>query len=316
MKLSNEKRRLITKVAYMYYVEGYTQKDISKKLGIYRTTIGRMLTKAKKYHIVEITINGYDTQVFELEDNLKSKYGLKQAIVVPNSTTASNEEKDIALAKAGLQHLKRNIKKGDVVGFSWGKILREMADVAKGSSNIKATFIPLAGGPSSANTEYHVNGIVYDIARKFGGQEIFIDSSAVQPNAYVKKEIMNTSYFRAIKNFWHNLSLAYVGIGGPLNGNVSRWRDLLTLEDVNLLKERYAVGDCCCTFYDRDGKIVKGELLNRTIAIPLAELKKARYSVGIARSLTKAVSIDRLMNMHILNTLITDEETAQRMLEI
>lgn len=315
MKLNEGQRRLITKVAYMYYVEGFTQTDISKKLQIYRTTVGRMLVKAKKYGIVKISIQGYDTAIFKLEEDLKEKYQLKDIVIIPNHASQSNEDKDVSLGKAGIQYLSQIIKNGDTVGLSWGKAIRTMADQAKGNSSLNATFVPLAGGPSSANTEYHINGIVYDMARKFGGRNVFIDSSAVQPSKYIRDAIMSSNYFRDIKTYWQNLDIAFVGIGGPLNGNISRWRDLLTMDDVDLLKDEHAIGDCCCTFYSREGKILTGDLMNRTIAIPLTQLKDVKTTVGIARSFSKVSSIDVLMRMHILNTLITDEETAQRLLK-
>lgn len=315
MKLSDSQRRLITKVAYMYYIEGFTQTDISKKLHIYRTTVGRMLVKARKYNIVNISIQGYDTDTFKLEDSLKEKYDLNDVVIIPNKSAQSNQEKDDSLGKTGVQYLSQIIKPGDVVGVSWGKVLRSMADQAKGNSSLDTTFVPLVGGPSSANTEYHVNGIVYDLAKKFGGQNVFIDSCAVQPSKYVRDSILSSRYFRDIKTYWDNLDIAVVGIGGPLNGNISRWRDLLTMDDIDLLKDEHAIGDCCCTFYSREGKILTGDLMNRTIAIPLEQLSKAKTTIGIARSLSKVKSIDVLMKMKILNTLITDEETAQRLLK-
>lgn len=316
MKLNESKRRLITKVAYMYYVEGLTQTDISKKLQIYRTTVGRMLAKARKYGIVKISIQGYDTTIFKIEEQLKQKYDLKDAVVIPNKIGQSNDEKDKNLGKAGFQYLSQIIKPGQTIGVSWGKVLRSMADQAKGSSSLDTIFVPLVGGPSAANTEYHVNGIVYDMAKKFGGRNIFIDSAAVQETQYIRDSIMSSNYFRDIETYWDNLDIALVGIGGPLNGNISRWRDLLTLEDIDLLKDEHAIGDCCCTFYSREGKILKGELANRTIAIGLDRLKSVKTTVGIARSFSKVNSIDVLYKMHILNTLITDEETAQRLLEL
>lgn len=316
MKLNDSQRRLITKVAYMYYIEGFTQTDISKKLQIYRTTVGRMLVKARKYNIVKISIQGYDTNIFRLEEQLKDKYNLKDIIIVPNTAGQSNDDKDKSLGKAGIQYLSQIIKAGDIVGFSWGKVLRSMADQAKGNASLDTTFVPLVGGPSSANSEYHVNGIVYDMARKFGGRNIFIDSTAVQESKYIRDAIMSSNYFRDIETYWNNLDIAFVGIGGPLNGNISRWRDLLTLDDLELLKDEHAIGDCCCTFYSREGKKLTGELMNRTIAISFDKLKKARTTVGIARSFSKVNSIDVLMKMHVLNTLITDEETAQRLAKL
>ena len=316
MRMDDERRRIITKVAYMYYMEGLTQTEISNKMGIYRTTVSRMINKARQEGIVSISINGYDTSIFNLEEKLKEKYQLRYVVVVPNHPGQSNDDKDRQLSAHAGQYLKQIIEPGQVVGFSWGKIISGMVAGTREVAPTNATFVPLVGGPSSANTEYHVNTIVYDMARKFGGKNIFIDAAAVQKTPYIKQEVTSSRYFRDIETYWNNLDIACVGIGGPLNGNVSRWRDLLTKEDVDLLKDQHAIGDCCCTFFSREGKILRGNLLDRTIAVPLLNLQKVRHSIGVARSMNKAVSIDVLMKMNILHTLITDEETAQRLLTI
>ena len=51
--------RLLVKIAQMYYEENKTQSEISKILGIHRTSISRMLKTIREKKIVKIFIN-YD----------------------------------------------------------------------------------------------------------------------------------------------------------------------------------------------------------------------------------------------------------------
>nr|OTP19099.1 hypothetical protein A5888_000913 [Enterococcus sp. 9E7_DIV0242] len=62
--MNDKRKKLLAKVAYLYYVDNKTQAEISKMLGIYRTTISRMLAQAKREGIVKIDILGFDSTRF------------------------------------------------------------------------------------------------------------------------------------------------------------------------------------------------------------------------------------------------------------
>lgn len=49
-------KRILVKVAYMYYDENMTQQEIADKLGVSRPSVSRMLQKARQNGIVEIKI--------------------------------------------------------------------------------------------------------------------------------------------------------------------------------------------------------------------------------------------------------------------
>lgn len=51
--------RLIVKIAQLYYEQDMTQAQIARELGIYRTTISRLLKRGRDQGIVTIAIN-YD----------------------------------------------------------------------------------------------------------------------------------------------------------------------------------------------------------------------------------------------------------------
>ena len=46
--MRNERKKLLAKLAYLYYIEEKSQAEISAETGIYRTTVSRMLAEAKK----------------------------------------------------------------------------------------------------------------------------------------------------------------------------------------------------------------------------------------------------------------------------
>ncbi|WP_407892218.1 sugar-binding transcriptional regulator [Lacticaseibacillus sp. N501-2] len=309
-----EKIHLMAKAAYLYYVDDRTQSQVATMLQVDRSTVSRLLKRARDTGIVTIQVHHFDVATYQLEQQLQQRFGLNDAIVIPTDPNADSATKNQQLAKTAAQYLKRIIAPRQKIGFAWGTTLSGMVGQLDHPIKTNATFVPLVGGPSSANAKYHVNGIVYDAARQFGGESLFIDAAAVQESKMIRDGIWQSQYFQTIRQIWNHLDIAFVGIGGALNRGTSRWRDLLSAEDIAALQDREVIGDCCCTFFDRHGRVLKGALHDRTIAIDLKQLKQTPNTVGVVRSLTKAPAIKTFLTMGVLNTLITDSETAQRIL--
>lgn len=75
--------RLIVKIAQLYYDQEMTQAQIARELGIYRTTISRLLKRGRELGLVTIAINYNYNDNLWLEQQLKQKFALKEAVVVP-----------------------------------------------------------------------------------------------------------------------------------------------------------------------------------------------------------------------------------------
>ncbi|MGM0174547.1 sugar-binding transcriptional regulator [Enterococcus sp. DIV0800] len=314
--MKEDKKKLLAKVAYMYYEQELTQAQIAKELSIYRTTVSRMISQAKKQGIVEIKINHFDSALFELEEQLKQTFELKAVELVSNERDASEEDQEERLAEAAGAWLRRQLTDELVVGLSWGASVGHAINKIEPKQLSEVVVVPVAGGPSHINSRYHVNTLVYELARKVNGQSLFINASVIQETKELAEGIFNSKYFYELKDCWQRLDMAIVGIGGPLSYQKSQWRDLLTAADFEELKLREAIGDCCCRFYDSYGKALDGSLNQRTIGLQLEELAKVPQSVGIARGRSKARSIVPLLQKGYLNTLITDQETAEEILRI
>ena len=183
--MKDERKKLLAKLAYLYYVEDKSQSQIAAETGIYRTTVSRMLAEAKKEGVVKIEIENFDTRLFHLENYIKQKYGLKAIEIIPNLVDEPRESLEKRLAQASAVMLRNLIEDGMTVGFSWGKSLRLMVEQVGTKRLDGVQFYPLAGGPSHIHARYHVNTLIYSMASKFHGECHFINASVIQENSEV-----------------------------------------------------------------------------------------------------------------------------------
>ena len=114
--------QLATRAAWLYFVAGLTQAQIGKKLGLNRTRVNRLLAQARDQGLVQINITGRLASCVALEEQLKTQYGLKDAIVVP--TPPSQELIPQVIATAAGAALAERLKDGMSVGVGWGRTLR------------------------------------------------------------------------------------------------------------------------------------------------------------------------------------------------
>lgn len=79
----HDERRLLIKVAHMYYEEGATQSKIAEAVGVSRSLISKYLAKAREAGIVEIIIHDEMNQQYgSLERKIERKYGLREVVCV------------------------------------------------------------------------------------------------------------------------------------------------------------------------------------------------------------------------------------------
>ena len=108
-----ERKELLTRVSYLYYLLDKNQNEISKELGIHRSSVSRMVKQAKEAGIVSIQIKDLNMHRYQREEEIKNKFHLKKVIIVPHIKNTSEEDKNIMLAKAAAFELP------DCGGFMW-----------------------------------------------------------------------------------------------------------------------------------------------------------------------------------------------------
>lgn len=108
---------LLVRAAWLSYVGGLTQAQIAKRLGINRIRVNRMLAQARDQGIVQIRINSKVADCVALEERLRERFSLAEAIVVPTPPDPDLIPRTIAVA-AG-EALSSRIREGLSVGVGW-----------------------------------------------------------------------------------------------------------------------------------------------------------------------------------------------------
>ena len=272
-------RRILIKVAGMYYLEHMKQNDIAKKLGVERTTISKYLKRALDKGIVTITVANEKFE--DLESAMEKRFGLKECFIVPKSYDLLAVKQ--AMGRAGLQLLRRIVSNNLVIGLAWGTSIRELTRYAENSKlpKIDSDFIPLDGGPENIDSEYHVNTLCYELSRAFGGRCHYIYAPAITRTAEIRNAIVQDLNYEKISAFWEKLDIGIVGIGAPVKSSNLIWMGEFGKQVIESLRTTGAVGEICSVFFDKNGREVQTDFSDRIIAIGLDKLRNLNFSMFI-----------------------------------
>lgn len=299
---------LLTKLAYMYYIDNLPQAKIAETLGISRSTASRLLQTARDRGIVKVEINSANSRCYSSEKILKEKYNIVEAIVVPvYSTKPDNILK--TLGQAGANFLKQNIEDGMTVSFSMGKTLSAVADCLEIEKKIQCSVIPITGGQGQVRPEYHSNDICRRVADHFGGIAHALYAPSIVSSESLKKGIIADPMIQKVFEHAKKADFTVVSVG---NISTSTFLDLgiISREESKEMKELGVIGDIGGWFLDSKGEILDLEIHKRVVGPDLMEVSSNSKIVLMAGADSKKEVIKAALMGNWIDVLITDEEVA------
>jgi DNA-binding transcriptional regulator LsrR (DeoR family) len=311
--------RLMTRVARMYYEQGMRQTEIAEQLALSQSTISRLLKRAEQEKIVRVTVSVPDGVYPELEEVLISQYGLRHAVVADCVSCDDEEEILHNVGAAAAYYLETTIENGECIGISsWSATLLAMVDAMHQIPRaMGARVVQILGGASESPAKTHAVYLASQLGTLVRGEVTFLTAPGIVGSKEARGILLNDSYVHGAIELFDEVTLALVGIGvvepSPLlasSGNI------FSPEEQAMLREHGAVGDVLIHFFDSQGQPVNTPLDNRVIGMSLEQLKRVRRSVGVAGGKRKHEAIHGALKGGLVNTLITDRFTAERLVQI
>ena len=298
--------KLLTKVAWYYYIEGYTQQEIGEYLSIPRLRVNRLLDKARKAGIIQFSVREGDSKRMIVERELITQFGLKDAFVVPSPIN----EQDIneSVAQAAAMYIHERLDKSGYINMGYGdtssRILNHLANICECPVNV----VSLTGG-----VNYYLPNTRSSI---FNAKLYLTPAPLLMASEDIVKAMEQEPSVKQIRHMATLAQMSIVGIGGVDSNATLLTNGTLNHSDVLLLSMQGAVGDMLCHFIDKDGNVIQSSLERRLMSTPLEQLKEMSNSIGVAGGSTKSEAILAALKGNYLDVLITDETTATNVLRL
>ncbi len=308
--------RLLNKVSRYYYESNLSEEQIANRLHLSRSKVSRILKQAREVGVVQINIISPSGIFPELEHQLEEKFNLREAYVVDVFDPTSQEIVTRALGSAAAHHLQDTMRDGDIIGFSWGSTLSAMASSIRPQRYMNNQVVQLIGGLGPPNSESHATGLCRRVAMFLNCDLTLLPAPGIMANLEAKNAVLMDIHVKNALSMFSQVNLAYVGIGAPTQNSVTiRDGSIITPEELEDFKKRGGVGDIALRFYNAQGKPIHSPVDDLVIGISLDELIAINTVVGVSGGPEKTTSIKAALLGGYLDVLITDQLTAQTILE-
>lgn len=310
----NESRtdRLRIRAAWMYFVEQMTQNEIADVLGVGRVTIVRMLAEARSRNEVKISIESELSEIVRLERALEKTFGLQQALVAPLSAPDADPLPAIS-AKTG-SFLSDTMKSGMRVGVGWGRTLFSSLPFISAKSLTDFKVISLLGGVGVVR-RFNPAEFAWRFAQIFQGDGYLIPTPAVVDSVETKIALVERCGLQEVFEMANVLDAVLLSVGGIASATTFSRGGFLKEADREALLARGAVGDLLFHFFDRNGDLVDHPINGLVMSVDVDRLRKAPIRILTSGGEEKIEALLGAMTLVAPTILITDEESARRMLE-
>ncbi|RWC44767.1 MAG: sugar-binding transcriptional regulator [Mesorhizobium sp.] len=304
--------RLRIRAAWMYFVEQMTQNEIADVLGVGRVTIVRMLADARARNEVKITIESELSEIVRLERALEKTFGLQQALVAPLS--APNADPIPAISAKTGSFLSDTMKSGMRVGVGWGQTLFSSLPFISAKSLTDFKVISLLGGVGVVR-RYNPAEFAWRFAQIFQGDGYLIPTPAVVDSVETKIALVERCGLQEVFEMANVLDAVLLSVGGIASATTFSRGGFLREADREALLARGAVGDLLFHFFDRNGDLVDHPVNSHVMSVDVDRLRKAPIRILTSGGEEKTEALLGAMTLIAPTILITDEESARRMLE-
>ncbi|WP_102108978.1 sugar-binding transcriptional regulator [Oceaniglobus roseus] len=304
----------LVQTAWLYHVGGLSQEEVSRRLGISRFKVLRLLAEARETGLVRVSINHETTGTLALADRLAARFGLTEVQVAPMAGMPEGDaiaRRAVGILSAGFL---ARIGRGDAaltIGVGWGRTLAAAAEALTGLRNPKLTFVSLMG--SMARTS---DTSPFDVCARFagltGGGAMFMPAPFLADSVEDCRVILRQRMVRETLEVARRADHAIISVGECAPGALLYEGSLLTAEEAAALAAAGTVADSTGKFFRADGSLADTPLNDRAPSVDLDDLRRTDVTL-VAAGAVKARAVLAVLRAGFVNRLIVDAVLGERL---
>ncbi len=303
---------VIIEAAWLYYNDGLNQIEIAERLGVSRATVVNYLQEARERGFVQITMSSEAFSTHRLALDLKDRFGLAGALVIPDGGGDAQQVAD-RVARGAARWLPSMLGPGDRLGVAWGKTIYDVAENLEPIAIPDLTVLQLVG---SMATPYGFSADVCSsyVARRFSARCINLHVPAMlstpQIAATLRAETLIANQLEEVGRF--NKTLFAVGSCMPDSHVVSS--GVATLDELRWYVDHGATGVLCGRFIGADGRGIDGPLDDRMMGVSVEAMLQREVGILVSVGLDRLAAAAAAMRGGYATHLVTHQASAERLL--
>lgn len=157
-------------LAYLYYYADMNQSDIASRLFISRSTVSRLIKKARSSGVVELKINEPWHRNLALEDSLRTALGIGGVRVLSTDENTNDETALTHLGEMISFYISCNTHSDTVLGVSWGNTFAHVVNSIVSGRNIPFTVVPIMGSLTWPNVNPESTEFSYKFSKVYSAK--------------------------------------------------------------------------------------------------------------------------------------------------
>ena len=318
MNYMNE-NQLMARAAWLYYNAGFNQEETSRRMGLTRARVNKLLSQARQSGLVSISINERDIGLLAEEEAIRAAFGLEFCITTPALgidgiwTDALNALTFNMVGAAAAQFLRDTLqaKPDAVIGTGWGRTLDQVSRNMSGVSAPRAKFVSLMGSLTS-NSSFNPFEVVQALAQATGAEGYFLPAPFIADSAEDRDVFTAQRGISTIMDMAHDADLALVSVGELTETSLLRTQNMITDAELQSLRAAGAIADTNGTFFDAKGVTLQHDLNRRSIAVGFEQLRTLRI-VLLSAGPSKVAATKAVLKSGAIRGLIIDGDSARRL---
>lgn len=304
----------VTEVCWHYYINGNTQAEVAKTLGVTRLRVNQAIQRAKAQGIVHIQIDSPSLPRIEMQQQVVERYGIKRALVVP----AKRDDYDYhgAVGAALASHITERLRVAEwqSVGVSWGMTLETAIQHLERQSRPGLEVVSALGGTPHGR-RFNSFGIASGLAEILGARYSILTApiylpEGIDPALFLSQDVLQ-EHFEKLEN----LDAVILTCSNTSEKSFLIAHGLPKEISTEALVEAGAIGDVLGHFLDADGNSVSAAIDARTIGMTLDAVLKVPEKIMAAAGPHKVQIIRAALRKGLVDTLVTDDVTAELLLD-
>lgn len=299
-------------VAWLYYADQLTQKEIADILDLSRASIVKLLQEARERGAVSIRINVEAASRTRVSRGLARAYGLAAATVIPALPDAPLLAR---LGEAGARVLADQIQPGDVIGVAWGRTVLSVARAIVLPDGVAPlTVVQVSGSSTGSTADFSPELCSSLLASRLAARCANLLAPAVLSTRELRDRLLAEPSLVKQFSLIRSASRILFGVGELGAAATVRAAELADGTVIDAYLAAGAVGAIMGQFIDAEGRRVAGELDGRMIGLTLDELRRMPVRLCVAGGPNKVAPIRAALRGGYATHLVTDMPTGEALL--